>query len=146
LLDLNRQLLPVDRELAEQQAAELVELLQVGVDERDDLREKCVEPRVDAEVAPELALVLGRRGPVTIDDRREGRVQGLLGQACLEPLALSASGRERMVQVLVGSERAEKFDMTGRIVRFGVILNKEGPLVEIGSRSIFGNSVVGSRQ
>ncbi len=52
-----------------------VELLQVGVGERDDLREKRVEPHVVAEVAAELALVLGRRGLVAIDDRSEGRVQ-----------------------------------------------------------------------
>jgi hypothetical protein len=47
---------------------------------------------------------------------------------------------------LSGGERGEKFDLTGRIVRFGVILNKEGPLVEIRSRSDFANSAVGEWQ
>jgi len=64
-------------------------------------------------------------------------------QADLEPLALSASGRARMVYGWAAASEEEKFDLTGRIVRFGVILNKEGPLVEIRSRSTFANSAVG---
>jgi len=47
---------------------------------------------------------------------------------------------------LGGGERGEKFDLTGRIVRFGVILNEEGPLVEIRPRLVFANSVVGEWQ
>jgi len=36
----------------------------------------------------------------------------------------------------------EKFDLTERIVRFGDILNTEGPLVEIRSRLVFANQAV----
>jgi len=37
----------------------------------------------------------------------------------------------------------EKFDLSERIVRFGDILNTEGPLVEIRSRLVFANQAVG---
>ena len=34
----------------------------------------------------------------------------------------------------------------GNILNFGDIMNMDGPLVEIGSRSVFVNSAIGSRQ
>jgi hypothetical protein len=40
----------------------------------------------------------------------------------------------------------EEFDLTERIVRFGDILNTEGPLVEIEPRSVFVNPAVGGWQ
>src|SRR5271157_1621670 len=62
-------------------------------------------------------------------------------RARLEPLALSASGHERMVNGWAASGE-EKFDLSEEIARFGDILNIERPLVEIGPRSVFANSVV----
>ncbi len=40
----------------------------------------------------------------------------------------------------------EKFDLSERIARFGDILNRERPIVEIGPRSLFDKSAVGGRQ
>jgi hypothetical protein len=40
----------------------------------------------------------------------------------------------------------EKFDFSEEIARFGDILNIEGPLLEIGLRSVCANSAVGVRQ
>ena len=67
-------------------------------------------------------------------------------QARLDPLALTASGHERMVKGWAAASGEEKFDLPAGIARFGDILNMEGPLVEIGSCSAFDNSVVGVRQ
>ena len=58
-------------------------------------------------------------------------------QARLEPLALTASGHERMVNGWAAASGEEKFDLPAGIARFGDILIMEGPLVEIGSRSVF---------
>jgi len=41
---------------------------------------------------------------------------------------------------------SEEIDWFGNILNFGDILNMDGPLVEIGSRSVFGNSAVGGWQ
>ena len=72
-------------------------------------------------------------------------------QARLEPLALSASGHERMVYSRAASgekwmDFSEEIAWFGNILNFGDILNMHGPLVEIGSRSVFGNSAVGGLQ
>ncbi len=73
-------------------------------------------------------------------------------QARLEPLALSVSGHERMVKGPTAVSREKRMDLSeeiawfGNILNFGDILNMDGPLVEIGSRSVFANSVVGGRQ
>jgi len=40
----------------------------------------------------------------------------------------------------------KKFDLSEGVARFGDILNRERPIVEIGPRSVFANSAVGSRQ
>jgi hypothetical protein len=51
-----------------------------------------------------------------------------------------------------GGEWAERIDFSeeiawfGYILKFGDILNMDGPLVEIGSRSVFANSAVGGWQ
>jgi len=72
--------------------------------------------------------------------------------ARLDPLALSASGREGVVNgraVASGEKRmdlSEEIAWFGNILSFGDILNMDGPLVEIGSRSVFGNSAVGGWQ
>ncbi len=42
-------------------------------------------------------------------------------------------------------EEEERIDLSAGIAWFGDILNIEGPLVEIGSRSVFGNSALGVR-
>jgi len=41
---------------------------------------------------------------------------------------------------------SEEIAWFGFILKFGDILNRDGPLVEIGSRSVFGNSGVGDWQ
>ena len=58
-------------------------------------------------------------------------------------MALSASGHERMVNRYSAESGEEKFDLPKAIARFGDILSMEGPIVEIGPRSVFANSVVG---
>ncbi len=73
-------------------------------------------------------------------------------QARLEPLALSASGHERMVNVRAAASGGKRIDFSagiawfGNILNFGDILNRDGVLVEIGSRSLFVNSAVGGWQ
>jgi len=41
---------------------------------------------------------------------------------------------------------SEEIAWFANMLNFGVILNMDGPLVKIGSRSVFGNSVVGGWQ
>jgi len=68
-----------------------------------------------------------------------------------EPLASIASGHARMVNdraVASGEKRMKLSEETawyGNMLSFGDILNRDGPLVEIGSRSVFANLVVGDR-
>jgi len=52
---------------------------------------------------------------------------------------VAASGEKRM-------ELSEEIAWFGNMLNFGDILNMDGPLVEIGSRSAFGNSAVGGWQ
>src|SRR5208337_1229638 len=65
------------------------------------------------------------------------------------PLALSASGRERMVYGRAAASEDKRMDLAGEIARFGEmlnfgdILNMDGPLVGIGPRLVCDNSVVG---
>ena len=66
-------------------------------------------------------------------------------QALLERLALSASGHERMVNGWAAASGEKRIDLSEAIARFGDILNIEGPLVEIGSRSVFDNLRAGAR-
>jgi len=72
--------------------------------------------------------------------------------ARLDPLALSASGRTRMVNAWAAASGEKRMDLSeeiawfGNILNSGDILNMDGPLVEIGSRSVFGNSAVGGWQ
>jgi len=51
-----------------------------------------------------------------------------------------------MVNGCAAASGEQKFDLSERIARFGDILNREGPLVEIGPRSVFANSAVGEWQ
>ncbi len=73
-------------------------------------------------------------------------------QASLEPRALSASGRERMVYGRAAASEDKRIDLAeetawfGCVLNFGDILNMDGPLVEIGPRLVFDNSVVGGWQ
>jgi len=67
-------------------------------------------------------------------------------QARLVPLALITFGLERVVRGRAAMNGKEKFDSPEAIVRFGDILSRDGPIVEIGPRSVFANSAVGSRQ
>ncbi len=73
-------------------------------------------------------------------------------QALLKPLASSASGHERMVNGRAAASGENRMDLSeeitwfGNILNFGDILNMDGPLVEIGSRSVLGNSAVGGWQ
>ncbi len=74
-------------------------------------------------------------------------------QASLEPRALSASGRERMVYGRAAASEDKRIDLAeetawfGCVLNFGDILNMDGPLVEIGPRLVFdNNSVVGGWQ
>ena len=72
--------------------------------------------------------------------------------ARLEPLASSATYHERMVNGRPAASGQKRMDLSeeiawyGNMLNFGDILNMDGPLVEIGSRSVFGNSVVGGWQ
>ena len=67
-------------------------------------------------------------------------------QARLKPLALSASGHERLINGRAAANGEERFDFSAGIARFGDIINIGGPLVEIGPRSAFGNIRAGARQ
>ena len=73
-------------------------------------------------------------------------------QARLEPLALSASCPERVVNGRAAASGEKRIDLSeeitwfGNILNFGDILNMDGPLVEIEPRSDFANSAVGVRQ
>jgi len=51
----------------------------------------------------------------------------------------AARGEERI-------DLSEEIAWFGKILNFGDILNMDGPLVEIGSRSVFPNSAVGGWQ
>jgi hypothetical protein len=67
--------------------------------------------------------------------------------ARLDPLALSASGHERVVNDRAAASGEQRMDLSEEIAWFGDmlylgdILNMDGPLVAIGSRSLFANSV-----
>jgi len=84
----------------------------------------------------------------------ENRHSGLtaIRPARLEPLALSASGHERVVNDRAAASGEKRMDLSEQIawfgnrLDFGDILNMDGPLVETGSRSVFDNPVVGGRQ
>ena len=74
-----------------------------------------------------------------------GRVLRLMAiqKACSELLALGASVHERMVNGGAAASGEERFDFSAGIAWFGDILNIEGVLLGIGSRSIFVNPVDG---
>ena len=64
---------------------------------------------------------------------------------------MSASGHERVVndRAASGEKRmdlSEEIAWFGNTLNFGDILNMDGPLVEIGPRSVFVNSAVGGWQ
>jgi hypothetical protein len=65
--------------------------------------------------------------------------------ARLEPLALRASGHERMLNGRAVVSGEKWIDLSEAIAWFCDILNIDGPLVEIGPRSVFANSDVGVR-
>jgi hypothetical protein len=48
--------------------------------------------------------------------------------------------------VKIRMDSSKEIAWFGNILNFGDILNKEGPLVEIGSSSLFANSAVGGWQ
>ena len=72
--------------------------------------------------------------------------------ASLEPLALDASGHERMDDDQAAASGEKRMDLSvetawfGNMLNFGDILNMDGPFVEIGPRLVFANSTVGGRQ
>ena len=65
---------------------------------------------------------------------------------------MSASGHERMVNDRAAASGEKRMDLSeeiawfGNMLNFGDILNTDAPLVEIGPRSVFANSVVGRWQ
>ena len=59
---------------------------------------------------------------------------------------MNVSGLERMFNGWAAACGEEKFDFSEEIARFGNILNTDGPLLEIGPRSLFDKSAVGVRQ
>jgi len=65
--------------------------------------------------------------------------------ARLEPLALRASGHERMANGRAAAGEEKRIELSETIACFGDILNIDGPLVEIGPRSVFNNSAIGAR-
>src|SRR5271157_6058562 len=62
--------------------------------------------------------------------------------ARLEPLALRASGHERMANRWAAASGEKRIELSETIAWFGDMLNLDGPLVEIGSRPVFNNSAV----
>ena len=107
------------------------------------------------------SLVLGLGGLCTSPPSRDKRDHTERGcaprpradrQARLDPLALSASDHERMVNGRAAASGEKRMDSSeeiawfGNILNFGDILKMDGPLVEIGSRSVFVNSPVGGWQ
>jgi len=56
------------------------------------------------------------------------------------------SAHERMVNCRAVASGEKVIDLSEQIAWFGDILNIEGPLLEIGPRSVFANSAVGVRQ
>jgi hypothetical protein len=66
-------------------------------------------------------------------------------QARLEPLALSVSGRETMFNGWAAASGEKRINFSAGIAWFGDILNIDGPLVEVGSRSVFDNLCAGAR-
>jgi hypothetical protein len=60
-------------------------------------------------------------------------------------LALSAYGHERMVNGRAAASGEKRIDLSEAIAWFGDILNIDGPLVEIGFRSVFDNLRAGAR-
>jgi len=73
-------------------------------------------------------------------------------RARLKPLASSATYHDRMVTGCAAASGEKRMDLSeeiawfGNIINFGDILNMDGPLVEIGPRSLFGNSADGGWQ
>ncbi len=67
-------------------------------------------------------------------------------QACLVPLALSAPSHKRTVNGCAAACGQKKFNLSEGIAWFGDILNREGPIVEIGPRSVVANPAVGGWQ
>src|SRR5208337_3548523 len=99
----------------------------------------------------------GRRGGTTkltkhtkkgrhIKDKKTRGGQALtltaIWQARLERVASSASWHERMVNGRAAASGEKRIHLSETIAWFGDMLNRDGPLVEIGPRSIFGNSAV----
>src|SRR5271157_4846685 len=58
-------------------------------------------------------------------------------------VAPSENGRLPPLPGAPSGERPEKFDLPEEVARFGDILNRERPIVEIGPRSVFVNPAVG---
>src|SRR5271157_4360970 len=75
--------------------------------------------------------------------RREQALR-LMGMrpARLEPLALRASGHERMVNGRAAASGEKRIELSETIAWFGDILYRDGPLVEIGLCSVFNNSAI----
>src|SRR5271157_4466292 len=66
--------------------------------------------------------------------------------ARLEPLALRASGYERMANGWAAASGEKRIELSETIAWFGDILNIDRPLVETGPRSVLNNSAIGARQ
>jgi len=71
----------------------------------------------------------------------DGHTAGTFGATGVERLRPRENGQQ-----LSGGKRKERVDFSAGIARFGNILNIEGPLDEIGPRSVFPNSAIGVRQ
>ncbi|MGD0039722.1 MAG: hypothetical protein ABSE84_04750 [Isosphaeraceae bacterium] len=75
-------------------------------------------------------------------DPADGHPAGMSGALGVERLR----PRERMVKGRAAASGEKWIDLSEQIAWFGDILNIDDPLVEIGSRSIFVNQVLGGRQ
>ncbi len=71
---------------------------------------------------------------------RPARLAGTSGAPGVERLRPRANGQRSG-----GGERGETDSFVRRIACFGDILNMDGPLLEIGSRSVFDNRCAGAR-
>ncbi len=74
--------------------------------------------------------------------------RGLSARKRVVPSAMTtiATYHVRMVNGRAAASGEKKFDWSEAVARFGDILNREGPFVAIGSRSLFDKSAVGVRQ
>src|SRR5208337_1593369 len=87
--------------------------------------------------APASAFPGRRKGPRFLGSRK------WVASSAMTSIATYHVG---MLNGRAAASGEKKFDLSEAVDRFGDILNREGPFVAIGSRSLFDKSAVGVRQ